>query len=472
MRCDVADLLHTLLEPNPDEILSSAAAWLGLTVLCGALSAAAYWLTSRCAGPLLPPQRNRAVPWNGVAVIGAWIIYAFAPALVADGLVSVAHPLFRSLYGPEFPNQVRNVGGAVPRELHLEAQRRLHLFWAAPLACPWVVIGVLYLLRQVSDARAYQLGWTTHRWGRNLLLGALACLALTPAVYMVEVLVNYVYMVWCAGPEQPHALTELAGKGLLDIEYVLFVLTAFIAAPVMEELLCRGVLQPWAESQPYRADIVMGVSLPLAVFQHSAGLGQALRARDWFGVGLELQPAAFVLVMLIGYSCLRALRKRAWCAIYASALLFGTVHANWPTPVPLFVLALGLGWLAYRTRSLVGPIVLHALFNGVACVGVFLGQGAAPESNGRETTSAERFSPSAATVTAVPGSQLPRRIYASAIAPNRGDTTDDVTWPTSSASRNTLVPDGTADEPAIFRPRKRRLTWPRSRAMTIGSWPR
>jgi len=32
------------------------------------------------------------------------------------------------------------------------------------------------------------------------------------------------------------------------------------------------------------------------------------------------------------------------------------------------VLALGLGYLAYRTKSLVAPITVHALFNGVAVV--------------------------------------------------------------------------------------------------------
>jgi membrane protease YdiL (CAAX protease family) len=43
--------------------------------------------------------------------------------------------------------------------------------------------------------------------------------------------------------------------------------------------------------------------------------------------------------------------------------------------VPLFVLALGLGTLAARTRSLVGPIVLHSLFNAASCAVFFLGRG-------------------------------------------------------------------------------------------------
>ena len=36
------------------------------------------------------------------------------------------------------------------------------------------------------------------------------------------------------------------------------------------------------------------------------------------------------------------------------------------------MLALGVGYLAYRTQSLVASIVFHALFNGVVCVGMVL----------------------------------------------------------------------------------------------------
>jgi membrane protease YdiL (CAAX protease family) len=63
------------------------------------------------------------------------------------------------------------------------------------------------------------------------------------------------------------------------------------------------------------------------------------------------------------------LRAQSAGAIYGTALLFASAHSfAWPTPVSLFVLALALGYLAYRTQSLVGPMLLHALFNGVSVV--------------------------------------------------------------------------------------------------------
>jgi len=63
-----------------------------------------------------------------------------------------------------------------------------------------------------------------------------------------------------------------------------------------------------------------------------------------------------------------------WGPVCGSAYLFATFHSPvWPSPIPLFILALGVGWLAYRTRSLVGPILVHGLFNGIACLVQALG---------------------------------------------------------------------------------------------------
>jgi membrane protease YdiL (CAAX protease family) len=93
----------------------------------------------------------------------------------------------------------------------------------------------------------------------------------------------------------------------------------------------------------------------------------------------RLAPALFVLLMFLGYLALPLLLRwglrdlNAARAVYATALFFGMMHADvWPSPVPLFVLALGLGWLAFRTQNLVAPIVTHGLFNAVACVELFL----------------------------------------------------------------------------------------------------
>jgi membrane protease YdiL (CAAX protease family) len=107
------------------------------------------------------------------------------------------------------------------------------------------------------------------------------------------------------------------------------------------------------------------VSLALAI---SLGLEKDLRqfklAQYW--------PVLFLLTVGPGYVLFE---RAAWWwlprpgaarAIFASSLMFAAAHANaWPAPIPLFVLALALGWLAYRTQSIIGCVVVHSLFNSV-----------------------------------------------------------------------------------------------------------
>lgn len=64
---------------------------------------------------------------------------------------------------------------------------------------------------------------------------------------------------------------------------------------------------------------------------------------------------------------LRRWKNPKW-AIVVSALIFGVIHLN-PAQIPYaFVLGLLLGWLYYRTGSIVPGIVLHLLNNGIAVV--------------------------------------------------------------------------------------------------------
>lgn len=68
--------------------------------------------------------------------------------------------------------------------------------------------------------------------------------------------------------------------------------------------------------------------------------------------------------------------KNPSAAIFASALIFGIIHLN-PAQIPYaFVLGLLLGWLYWRTRSLLPCILLHLINNGLSVILMI----AAPES--------------------------------------------------------------------------------------------
>ena len=89
----------------------------------------------------------------------------------------------------------------------------------------------------------------------------------------------------------------------------------------------------------------------------------------YFAVGL-LAPVCEELVFR--GAILRALlhwTPRHWVAIAISAFLFALIHAN-PAQMPhAFVIGLLLGWLYYRTDSIVPGIVYHWINNSIAYIG-------------------------------------------------------------------------------------------------------
>ena len=63
----------------------------------------------------------------------------------------------------------------------------------------------------------------------------------------------------------------------------------------------------------------------------------------------------------------------AWLAIVLTSLLFASVHApQWPAPIALFALAVVIGTVYYRTGSLIAAIFMHATFNGLSTLLLFV----------------------------------------------------------------------------------------------------
>ncbi|MGP0066012.1 MAG: lysostaphin resistance A-like protein [Isosphaeraceae bacterium] len=62
----------------------------------------------------------------------------------------------------------------------------------------------------------------------------------------------------------------------------------------------------------------------------------------------------------------------AGTAIVVTSLVFASLHAGqWPAPIPIFILALGLGFVYHRTGSLLASVCMHAVFNGFSTVMLF-----------------------------------------------------------------------------------------------------
>lgn len=63
---------------------------------------------------------------------------------------------------------------------------------------------------------------------------------------------------------------------------------------------------------------------------------------------------------------LKAIPRRPWVGIFVSAIIFGLVHLNPVQMVFGFLYGLLLGWLAWRTASLLPSIVVHVANNSTA----------------------------------------------------------------------------------------------------------
>ena len=175
--------------------------------------------------------------------------------------------------------------------------------------------------------------------------------------------------IWVRLPEE-HPLTAAAQSGgMRPLEWGTLGLSVMVSAPLWEELLFRGLLpalcRKLGSGGGYAA---MMLALAAALLLRRQQIVEALNAGGVGPLLLAATPALFVLAMLPLYALVCWLsRSKDGPIVFGTALLFGAVHSfAWPTPVALFILGLGLGWLAVWTRSLLAPIVVHALFNAVS----------------------------------------------------------------------------------------------------------
>jgi membrane protease YdiL (CAAX protease family) len=322
-----------------------------------------------------------------------------------------------------------------------DSEQDLRLFyarenlWAAVVAFPFQIATIIVIL-VAGGARLADMALTTRYFGRNLLLAILGWFLLAPSVLFLNLLVNLVYRVLFHLREEEHPMMRLMLSGPSTVELVLIAVTAIVAAPILEELLFRGVLQPWFAGRRDRGLFALVAALGMAAVQRWPKLHASWAAEGRVAALQEATAIGFVLAMIPGYFLARQIGRVLFVsgmreayrttlaesigvsapqirspeqgamdqagAIYATSLLFASAHSfAWPTPISLFVLALGLGLLVYRTQSIVGSITLHALFNSISVVLLLV----APQMmKGSDATSAVPARPPVVHSSTIPGS--------------------------------------------------------------------
>ena len=184
-------------------------------------------------------------------------------------------------------------------------------------------------------------------WLRAVAVGVAAWLVVSPPVYAVHAAAE-----WATGGvgAQEHPLVKLiaAGGGT-----AVLAASVAVATPFAEEVLFRGLLLGWLVRKPRWDTVPIGMAVLVAATTAS--------------VAARFQVIGFVALLLVGQMLLAGRPTAA--AVWATSTLFAVVHAGvWPTPVPLFLLGLALGWVAVRTGGVLAGTVAHGLFNLVSLV--------------------------------------------------------------------------------------------------------
>jgi len=296
--------------------------------------------------------------WNGWAISGGLVLFMFLPPVAMLMLESAGFYSF--VYGADFPPMPPAGADLVPDQ---EYAMNLRNLWATIIAAP-VFIGLfLFLMHETYRVRPHDIGLRFDQGRVDVSRGVRMWAWLTPITFVVFLIVNLVFWHLHGLEPKQHPLAKL---GATDdrLTWTLVGLQVIVFGPIIEELLFRGLLLPWVTM---RREHVVGCLLGCVMFAFLLTDRSPDKARpEW----MLLVPTAFVII--VGPIGLMLSQKNA--AIFATALLFAAFHSSvWPTPVPLFGLGLGLGWLAVRSGGLLAPMLVHGLFNAVSFGYLLLG---------------------------------------------------------------------------------------------------
>jgi membrane protease YdiL (CAAX protease family) len=239
-------------------------------------------------------------------------------------------------------------GSATPDDT--DAIKQLRQLRATLLVAPVLLVGyfaVRKILGVPSGAKVAQ----------GVLLGIVGWAVLMSLTFGTHFIVLQIYHA-LGYAEDSHPLMALRpqddGAG-----GVLFAFAVCLCTPAVEECLFRGLLVPWAAQRRFAPWVLMGTAFVLAALTSAR----------------PMTPLLFVVLLCVPLLLLqfvplpkRVPRRTLACVLSSSAVFAAAHSAVWPTPIPLFVLACGLGYLTARTRSIVPAVVVHGMFNAVSFV--------------------------------------------------------------------------------------------------------
>jgi membrane protease YdiL (CAAX protease family) len=346
--------------PNigPTEILAALLTMLLLFIFWSMFVAWVWLIWCLLTGQSFLPERpmvTRGEPsWGAGTVLLVFLSYVGISVLI-----SMSYPFVAD----KFPAK------AAPLPLAGVPLSHMMLLNAVVEIVMLILVPLLVSLTCGARLRDFGLGFDC--WWRQASVGVVATLIAAPPVNAIQILATKIWTY------QRHPVQEMISKEFSVGVAGLAVVTAVILAPMFEELLFRGLLQSWLTAIFDRHAIPSTTHAQEDVVFDDAQTGQPLPAGYWqpeCGQVAEPEPEP-----RSPYDAPKNLDSpptdppsRTWLAIVLTSLLFASVHAGqWPAPIALFVLAVVIGTIYYRTGSLIAAISMHATFNGLSTLALF-----------------------------------------------------------------------------------------------------
>lgn len=276
--------------PNGVEQPANSLTVMDVVVVVSGVALFAWWLLSTSLGreslANSKPRRNCMTPFTPILLFMVWLLGGGLLLSAAYHMAGNAEPWRKAFWG-QLASSLGSLGTAV----------------------------IVLILAKLDFARGLKgLGLRLKTAPKDLGFACLTLLAVWPlvlAAMRLTVLVTRLLYGQEYRIPQHEALKLITEYPAVPLQVIL-VIMAMVVAPVVEEMLFRGLFQ----------------------------------------------------------TTIRSYSGRPWLAIGLTSVLFALIHADkthWPS---LFALALGLGYAYEKSGSLLRPIFMHALFNGISIVAV------------------------------------------------------------------------------------------------------
>jgi membrane protease YdiL (CAAX protease family) len=344
--------------PNigPTEILAALLTMLLLFIFWSMFVAWVWLIWCLLTGQSFLPERPMVL--RGEPSWGAGtVLLVFLSYIGISILISMSYPLVAD----KFPAK------AAPLPLAGVPLSHMMLLNAVVEIVMLILVPIVVSLTCGARLRDFGLGFDG--WWRQVSVGVVATLIAAPPVNAIQLLATKIWTY------QRHPVQEMISKEFSVGVAGLAVVTAVILAPMFEELLFRGLLQSWLAAVFDRRAIPSTTHAQEDVVFDGAPTGPPLQTGYW-EPECELVPEP---EPRSPYDAPKTLDSppshppsRTWLAIVLTSLLFASVHAGqWPAPIALFILAVVIGTIYYRTGSLIAAISMHATFNGLSTLALF-----------------------------------------------------------------------------------------------------